>query len=299
MKKLSTIIAIVMLAATLMGCDSDTELQKPSEVTVNNEQASINSTESTDDSTKEEVTITEAVLLDEAGVKITAKSFSEDSLFGPEVKLLIENNSGKNLTFQARNTSVNGFMTANTMSVNVVNGKKANDSLTLFKSSLEDAGIEKVSDIELSFYIFDSDEWDEYLSTPQIQIKTSAYGNYVHSFDDSGDVVLDDNGIKIVIKGLNNDDLLGQSIVVYVENNTGRNITVQNDNVSVNGFMVNSIYSCNVVDTKRAIDSITFLSTELEENEITDIESVELSFHIFDSDSWDTILDTETVTINF
>ena len=41
---------------------------------------------------------------------------------------------------------------------------------------------------------------------------------------------------------------------------------------------------------KRAADAITFLSLELEENDISAIENTELSFHIFDAASWDTIV---------
>jgi hypothetical protein len=47
------------------------------------------------------------------------------------------------------------------------------------------------------------------------------------------------------------------------------------------------------------MDTITFMSSELEENGIETIESVELSFHVFDMSSWDTIVDTALVTINF
>lgn len=62
---------------------------------------------------------------------------------------------------------------------------------------------------------------------------------------------------------------------------------------------MDSIFSSEITAGKHAIDSITFMSSELEENGIDTIESIELSFHIFDTESWDTIADTAPVTINF
>lgn len=59
------------------------------------------------------------------------------------------------------------------------------------------------------------------------------------------------------------------------------------------------MFSCDVVAGKRAVDAFTFMETDLEENEITSIEDVELSFHIFDRAEWETIVDTEVVNITF
>lgn len=76
-------------------------------------------------------------------------------------------------------------------------------------------------------------------------------------------------------------------------------VTVQIRDLSVNGFMTDAVFSPNVTAGKRAIDTITFLSSDLEENNISSIETVELSFHIFDSIEWETIADTDTISITF
>ena len=126
-------------------------------------------------------------------MKITAKSLDEDSLFGPELKLLLENNSGKDLTFQCRNASVNGYMIEPMMSVDVVDGKKANDSLIFMKSDLDACGIDMIADMEFSFHIFDTNEWEDYLDTDVIPLKTSAADTYEYTFDDSGDLAYEGN----------------------------------------------------------------------------------------------------------
>jgi hypothetical protein len=295
MKKALSIIIVLALMVSLVACGStNTDVQKPSDVSTTNTSSENKQTG------KQEVTIAETVLVDEAGVKITAKGLDYESFLGVKVKLLIENNSGKDLTFQCRDSSVNGYMVDTLMSVDVVNGKKANDSLTLSDSDLELCGINEIADIELSFHIFESDGWDTYLDTNKVQIKTSIADTYNYSFDDSGDLAYQGNNVKVVVKGLAEDDsILGPSVVVYIENSSDKDITVQTRDVSINGFMVSAIFSSEVTVGKHAVDTIAFLSSDLEENEITKIEDVELSFHIFESDGWDTIVDTDVVKITF
>ena len=308
MKRTLAIILALTLAMSLVACGGapSGEIKEPSNVVTDNIAKDTQPTEAAQEEAAEEatapeaeVTISEAVLVDEAGVKIVAKSLSTDDLFGPEIKLLIENNSGKDLTFQCRNASVNGYMVETMMSVDVVDGKKANDSLTFMNSDLEACGIDAIADMEFSFHIFDMAEWETYLDTDAIQIKTSIADTYEYSYDDSGDLAYDGNGVKVVIKGLAEDSFYGPSIVVYIENTREDGVTVQVRDVSINGFMVDPMFSCDVSAGKHAIDTITFMDTELEENEIDTIEDVELSFHIFNMEDWETIVDTEVVNISF
>ena len=63
--------------------------------------------------------------------------------------------------------------------------------------------------------------------------------------------------------------------------------------------MVESVMSEEVVAGKKAMSAVQFLSSDLESNSITDITDVELYFTIVDSDSWDTIQDTDVIAISF
>lgn len=131
------------------------------------------------------------------------------------------------------------------------------------------------------------------------ELKTSAADSYEYTFDDSGDAVYDEGGVKIVVKGLSDSDsIFGPGIIVYAENNSGKDVTVQVRDVSVNGFMVDPIFSADVAAGKHAVDSITFMSNNLDENEIDKIKDVELSFHIF-NELFGKSIDTDTVKISF
>lgn len=243
--------------------------------------------------------IEEAVILDQNGIKVTAKAL-EDNLFGPSITLLLENDSGQNLTFQARNVSVNGYMVSSMFSSDVVSGKKANDSLTISSTDLQKAQISTIADIEFSLHIFNSESWADVIDTDPIRLTTSAAAGYNYTYDDSGDLAYDGNGVRIVVKGLSeNDSIFGPGIILYLENSGNKGVTVQTRDVSINGFMVSPMFSCDLPAGKHAINAITFMSSDLESNSIEKISDVELSFHVFDMESWDTIVDTDTVTIHF
>ncbi len=248
---------------------------------------------------KEKAEIEETVLLDEAGVKVTALELKNDSFWGPELKVLIENNSGQALTFQTRNTSINRFMVDAMFSEDVADGKKANASISFTSETLEACGIDQIATIELSFHIFNSASWDNYFDSSQIVLNTSVAESYTQEVDESGQLVYDEGGIKIITKSLNEDSIFGPSVRIYVENNSNQNITVQARDVSVNDFMINPVFSADVLNGKRALSDLSFFGSELEDNNIEKIEKVELSFHIFDMDSWDGIVDTDTITLTF
>ena len=255
--------------------------------------------ESTEEVTGAAATITEQVLYDENDIKITATGL-EDGLFGTELQLLIENNSSQGVTVQARNANVNGYMVSTMMSADVAAGKKANDSLTFETSGLKECGIETIATMEFSFHIFNTESWDDIADTEVIKVDTSAAGSYTQTYDDSGEVLVDADGVKIVGKGLSADgSFWGPGVILYIENNTEKDITVQVRDVSVNGFMVDSSMSEDVVAGKKALSAVQFFSTDLESNSITDITDVELYFHIFELSTMDTVFDSDVITIQF
>ncbi len=253
-----------------------------------------------EDASKEtnRITIDEQVILDQDGYTITAKEIT-DGIFGSEINLLIENNSSGDITVQSRNMTVNGYMISSMLSADVVAGKKSNESLTLSGIDLEMSGIDAVASVKFNIAVLDADSWDELLFTDTIEIETSIVSDYAQVYDDSGEVLLDRDGIKIVSKGIGDESIFGPSVILYIENNSDQAVTVQVRDTSVNGFMITPTMSSEVLPGMRAVSNLTFFESELEENQITEIKDIETSFHVFDTDSWDTIFDSETIVITF
>lgn len=113
-----------------------------------------------------------------------------------------------------------------------------------------------------------------------------------------GTVLLDQNGIKITYLGIGESTSFmdGYEIKLLLQNTTDTNYTVQIRDLSVNGFMTDAVFSCDVAAGKSAHDSIGLYY--LEKDGITGpIEEAEFRFHIFDSDTWMTDFDSDIITV--
>lgn len=246
------------------------------------------------------LTVEERVLLDQDGIVITLKSLDTDGLFGADLKVLVENNGSRNIGVQARDSAVNGVMIDTLFSCEVAPGKKANDEVTLSSSDLEMASIETIKDIELVFHVFDSKTWDTIFDSEPITITTSADPAFVQIYDDSGFVILEQSGVKMVVKKMDSEESFwGADIYVYIENNGDEDVIVQTRDMSVNGFMIDAMFSPEVLSGKRAFDTITFLESDLKDNGITSIETLEFRVFVANADSWEQILESEPVTVSF
>lgn len=113
---------------------------------------------------------------------------------------------------------------------------------------------------------------------------------------EANQLLYDDNGIVITYMGMGS-GWMGKQLKLKVENKTNKNYTIQARNASINGCMVNPVFSCNVNAGKTANDDIDFMSSDLEKNSITTIEEIEFSFHIFNSDTWSESFDSNAITI--
>lgn len=132
--------------------------------------------------------------------------------------------------------------------------------------------------------------WDE-------STKTVLLSNTDTTTQTTGNVVYDKGGIKITYNGIK-DSGYSKNIQFLIENNSSIGITVQARDESINGFMIEGIMSDDVQPGKKANGELTYYNSTLEENGITSIKNIELSFHIFDKETWDTIDDSDTIIIN-
>ncbi len=77
-------------------------------------------------------------------------------------------------------------------------------------------------------------------------------------------VLLDQDGIRVTVTELREDEWLGPEIGVLVENKTERPITVQVQDVSVNGAMITPFFSCDVASGMQANGAISFYEADFE-----------------------------------
>lgn len=240
-------------------------------------------------------TIAEQEIYSQDGLTVTVTGL-EDGLMGTEVQLMLENESDQPIGVQAGLVSVNDYMVDSMMSVELAPGKKANDALTILTDSFEEKGIETIAEVEFRLHLFDPATWETVSDSELISLVTEGNEEYEQKFDASGEALYENGGIKIVAKGIA-DSLMGQSLVLYMENTSENDVVVQSDSTSVNGFMLDAILSVELPQGKHAIGTMEFLQSELDENQIEQIEQIETVFHIADLESYMTITDTDLIPI--
>lgn len=250
----------------------------------------------TADGNKGALSIEEQILLEQDSVKITALEAVKDSIWGEGIKLLIENDSDKNIGIGCNALIVNDYMISDLFSTSVAAGKKANEIMYISSSQLEAAGISNIGQIEVYFHLYDSDSWDTLFDSEAAVIKTGAYENMDKAVEIEGQELYAQDGIRIVGQYVDDNSFWGMAVLLYIENSSGKKVGINCDNMSVNGFMVTPLFSSTIYDGKKAFDDITLLSSELEENGITSVEDIEVNFHIYDAETYETITDTGAIS---
>ena len=232
-------------------------------------------------------------------MKVTATGY-EDGWMGPEIKILVENDSSKNVLVTSASVSVNGYMMPTAaLYAEVAAGKKANETLSIMSSELDQSGIEMLAELQFYLQIQDPETWETITTSDLLTLTTSA-APYEQPVDDSGDVLYDSDGIRIICKGLKHDIIWDGTVVFYMENNSGKEISIYAENVSVNGFMQDVGLWSDLSPNTKIIDGMSMIDlSDLEIENIDQIENIEFNLRIVDANTWEDIVTTDVLTLNF
>ena len=248
-----------------------------------------------------EVTVEEQTIFDDQGIKAVVKGYGkfEDELLSYDRELLIDvtNNLDQDISFGLRQCSVNGYMVESYYSYTIETGKTETYPVIFDASELESLGITTIADYEFCIVAEDNDTYETLVESDPIIIKTSAYEGFEYKFDESGTVVYDTDNVKIIAKDQTEDEFFGPCVSIYVANDTDKNIMVSAASCSVNGKEVQDYYfGSEPAAGKHSIDLLSFGEDERPEK----IESLTLSFAIYDFDTGDPIVEkTEPATVEF
>ncbi len=100
------------------------------------------------------------VLVDESGIKITYTGMEMTEEGNAELKMTVENNSEQPILVNVQDFSANGIMMNAMFATQVTPGKKSNDALTIYASTLEENGVTAVESVEFSLVVFNDDTLD-------------------------------------------------------------------------------------------------------------------------------------------
>lgn len=259
-------------------------------------------TETTQATQPPAITFRETVLVDNETCLFKITAIEDDSIWGYTLKAYLENRSQQNLMFSLNGTSVNGFMCDPFWAAEVTPGMKANEEISFSDTALSECGITSITDITSTLVIYDADNYSgEYLVSETFTLYPmgqEAVQPYVRTAVEGELVLFDNDSAAMIVTGTKNDSIWGYSLTVYLENRTDKALMFSASDVSVNGFMCDPYWATEVTPGKRAITTISWLPGTLEDNGITDVESIVMPITVYDPANWmaDPILE-ETFTI--
>lgn len=138
--------------------------------------------------------------------------------------------------------------------------------------------------------------WDG--STNTVVLKTA--GAKAEGTPATEKLVYDQNSVNIYYLGITagSSSLGGFQINLRIENNSSKGIMVQVRDFSVNGFMTDSVFSCEVAAEKKAASAIKLYQSALDQNSITNITGVELKFKIINTSDWTDSTESKSISID-
>ncbi len=237
--------------------------------------------------------------MDIEGIKVTATKIVEDEFWGPSVRLLIENDTEHDLAFSTRYLTINNYNISDSFDKTVLSGKKANEDIHIYESDLEMIGVDAIGEIAFSILVYDNDTWEDVLESDDIVLRTSLYDDISFEKPDGGVEFFDDEGVRIESLGIEEDSFWGNSLWLFIENNRSGDIALSIDDLSINGFMVTSYYGRTVKAGRWRIDDLYIYDSDLEDNDIEEIEEMEFTVELYDPYTYETYFESGVIRLTF
>lgn len=298
MNKFTSILLAIVMLLSLVACGGNTTpsdnrmTSSPDESDNNTPSSSENGNDNVGDKKDEnQITFTEvtAVDNDECSIKITG--IDVDNFWGFTLKAQLENKSAdKTYMFSVESAAINGVQCDPFFASEVAAGKKSNNEISFTDNTLEKNGVGDYTDIELTFRVYDSNEWTaEPVAKETIHIYP--YGEdkavqFVRESQSNDNIIIDNDFVTVIVTGYENDEILGYTVNLYFLNKTDKDVMFSVDEASVNGFMADPFYATTVIAGKCAFGSMSWSNSTLEDNGITTVEEIEFKMRAYDSNDF-------------
>ena len=312
MKKIIALLLALCLLLTFTACDGKKENKetKPDggEPSVPAQTTPAETTESVldidnryEDDSKYEggVTIPETVLYDAKDIKIVATRV-DVSWDEPVIIVEVENNSDKDINVSVGNLIINGVSTYGDLTVDVSAGKKAVAELEVYSLYLAYAkigGLDEIGSIGCEGAEIFDDKWNV-IDTFGFDIRTSIADTMKYTPDVSGNVIYEDDYIKVTHQPDFEAYMGDEEYMFVIENKQDCMLDINFDDISVNGYMAN-VFAYGYVSGKTVcFVPMTICDDDLTELGIKAADITEVSFKVEYSDmDYELRKSTEEITV--
>lgn len=298
MKKLATVLLSLVLMLSLVACGGETTPSSsdgdPASSQTEENAGNNNAGESKDpetDQNENQIVFEEIVAIDNEECVIKITEIDAENMWGYTLKVQLENKSAdKTYMFSVESAAINGVQCDPLFATEVAAGKKSNEEISFSDSALEENGITDFTDIELTFRVYDSNDW---VADPVAKetVHVYPYGEekavaFVREAQTNDNVIIDNEYVTVIVTGYEDDDIWGYTANLFLLNKTDKTVMFSVDDASVNGYMADPFYATSVSAGKCAFSSMSWSDTTLEENGITEVEEIEFLFRAYNADDF-------------
>ena len=293
---LIVIIVIIIIAVASSGGGGDESTADSSGTTdsagtsANESSDSTDTADTTDTAGSSEIVFESLKVVDNDECSIVITELDPNEIFGYTLEVELENKSSElTYMFAIRTASVDGVETDPLFASEVAAGKKSADEIYFTDTNLEENGLTDFTDIEMTFYVYDSDDW---LADPVAEetVHIYPYGEenasvFERESLDTDTVLIDNDNITVIVTGYEYDSIWGYTVNLFLVNKTDSYVMFSVDEASVNGYMSDPLWAEELSGGKCAFSSVCWYDTELEEYGITDgseIENIEFLLIAYD-----------------
>ncbi len=299
MKKLLALLLAILLALALVACgttdadDDDDDDKSKDKIEQKDDDEEDEEDEEKEDKKdkKDKIKFEEIVVVDNDECVIKITKLDPDNDWGYTIKAYLENKSDSvTYSYNIYTASINNVEVDPYFYAEIEPGKKANEEITFDETYLAENGIEKYTDIELTFHVSDAENWDaENVAEETVHIYP--YGEdkaetFVRETQDTDTVVVDNDDVTFIVTGYDPDGDWGYTVNIYLVNKTDKEIMIGTDNVSVNGFMLDPFFGKSIAPGKTLFDKMYWSNEDLEDNDIDEVTEIEFELTVSDYNDW-------------
>lgn len=259
---------------------------------------------SKDNTSSKDITFEKTVFIDNDECSITINEIDESDLFGfYSLKTTFENKSSeKTYMFSVEDAYINGVKADPFFATEVNPGKKANEGISFNRSELEKNGIVDFTDIEITFEVYNTHDYEDNVAKETIHLYPYGEENaakFTRDAVDTDTVLADDENVTIILTGCEKDDEWENYLAhIYLVNKTDQKLMFSVEDASINGYMADPFFAAELDAGKCEFTNLSWPYTTLQENGIEEVEEIAAHFTVHDSEEYETSYLDEEYTLN-
>ncbi|MBR3972197.1 MAG: hypothetical protein IKJ83_04890 [Ruminococcus sp.] len=305
-KYLAFFLVLLMAVSVLAACGKDDSNNDSDKVTATAPVQIPDITEpvATEDNGNTLTSTEQVTVIDNELCTLTIDGLEYDELWGYNIKTsLVNKTSDKSLVASLESISVRNVQFDAIYYCEAAAGKTAKENISLVTSDEEAEIIGDKPVFTLSFEVNDA---DDYLSDALGEMKVTYFpfggveaGFYEREPLPSDKVLVDNDALSVTVTAIEDDDFMGYTLKLFIQNKTDKELMVSAEDVSVNGIMADPYFAKAVAGGLSSFAQMCWLDSDFEELEITEVQDIELTLRAYDYDdifAGDVVKEKVTIT---